>query len=99
MTELLLVVTRIGDDEPSAKVTAYDAATVGREFKRGLIGYSFTSSYHAFVTRFACECWEDVTLFLTDEGHLHHFQAWIDGRLDRVAPPDGTELPTATEGH
>jgi hypothetical protein len=43
MTELLLVVTRIGDDEPSAKVTAFDAATVGREFKRGLIGYSFTS--------------------------------------------------------
>lgn len=99
MAQLLLVVTCVGDAEPTATVSVYDAASAGREFRRGSMGHALDLSVHAMVARFACEGWADVNLFLKDEGHLHHFQPWIEGGLDRVMPSDGTELPGVTGKH
>jgi hypothetical protein len=91
MAQLLLVVRRVGDGAPTAKVSVCDAAAVGQEFRRGSIGHSFNVSDREMAGRFACDGWEDVKLFLRDEGHLHHFQPWINGVMDRVT--DATGFP------
>jgi hypothetical protein len=101
MTQLLLVVTRVGKGEPTAIVSAYDAPTVGRSFLRGSLGHSLAMNEHTMggptmAGHFACEGWEDVSEHLREEGRLYHFQPWIDGAMDRVTFPDAMASPSVT---